>query len=118
MIRRSEGTDLDPIYVSALPPPEPEPFGAVPRSPHWPTVRAAFLREHPACAVCGTKDDLEAHHCRPYHLDNSLELVPGNLLPLCRVHHLWWGHLGNWSSFNETVREDAAVWQKKIEGRP
>ena len=93
-------------------------FGGVPRSPHWPSVRAAFLKSNPCCAVCGSEEDVEAHHCRPFHLDAALELDPSNLIALCRRDHFLFGHLGNWSSFNRTVREDAAVWREKIKNRP
>lgn len=96
-------------------------FGAA-RSPKWSAVRKSYLALHPKCAVCGKKSTLispnEAHHCKPFHLDASLELDPKNLITLCRVHHQWWGHLGSWKSFNATVREDAAEWNTKITNRP
>jgi 5-methylcytosine-specific restriction endonuclease McrA len=96
----------------------PPTFGGVPRSPPWPAVRTAFLAVNPKCAVCGTTCDVEAHHVQPFHLDPAMELDPNNLIALCRRDHLLFGHLGNWASFNRTVREDAAVWRRKIEQRP
>jgi len=96
-----------------------ETFAAgIPRSPHWPKVRDAFLKANPKCAVCGTTCDVEAHHVQVFHLNPELELDPTNLIALCRRDHLLFGHLGNWSSFNRTVREDAAQWREKIANRP
>lgn len=96
----------------------PQVMGAVPRSSHWPAVRDAFLKANPTCAVCGCRDDIEAHHCDPYHLHPERELDPTNLIALCRRDHLLFGHLGNWSSWNPSVREDAALWRAKILNRP
>ena len=98
------------------PPGGPKPAEA--RSPHWPAVRKAHLTIEPACQVCGKTDGVEAHHVRPFHLFPALELDPANLLTLCPVHHLWWGHLGCWRSFNALVRADASLWRAKIRSRP
>jgi 5-methylcytosine-specific restriction protein A len=89
-----------------------------PRSKDWPRVRNAWIAEHPDCAVCGTKKNCEVHHKIPFHLHPELELNPANLITLCRVHHEWWGHLGNWKSFNKDVVEDAKIWKDKIKNRP
>lgn len=95
-------------------------FGGVARSPHWPQVRAEFLKTNPACAVCGKKDQLEVHHKKPYHLHPELELDPTNFIVLCNksLHHLWFGHLGNFKSFNENVEIDAAHLLQEITNRP
>lgn len=105
---QSSRTPLDHEQVAA----------GVPRSPHWPAVRAAFLKTSPECAVCGGKNDLEAHHVLPFHLHRDKELDPANLIALCREHHFTFGHLCSWSSYNPHVREDAAIWRKKIKERP
>lgn len=91
---------------------------ATPRSGHWPKVRADHLAKHPACEVCGNRENVDVHHCQPYHLRPDLECDPDNLITLCRDHHLLFGHLGSWTSWNKDVREDAAIWRKKIEERP
>jgi 5-methylcytosine-specific restriction endonuclease McrA len=100
---------------------QPE-FGGVARSSKWPAVMHAFLKGHPTCEVCGSKNKLLAplniHHCQPYHLHPELELDPTNLITLCRPHHLLVGHLMNWSSFNKDVREDAKIWLNKVINRP
>jgi 5-methylcytosine-specific restriction protein A len=88
------------------------------RSPLWPATRDRFLKRNPACAVCGTTKRLEVHHRIPFHLCPNLELEPCNFITLCEPHHLLFGHLGNWSSYNAAVAEDAATWQRKIRERP
>jgi len=94
----------------------------LPRSPHWPEVRAQHLRQFPSCAACGCDDkkELQVHHCVPFSVDRTLELEPGNLITLCEKHacHLMWGHLGSYRSFNVSVREDAAAWLARIKARP
>mgnify|MGYP001574838325 FL=1 len=96
-------------------------FGAV-RSSKWSEVRRAFITKFPLCAVCGKKGTLlspnECHHQNPFHIHPELELLESNLITLCRVHHLWWGHLGNFKSFNKDVREDARIMNDKILHRP
>jgi hypothetical protein len=44
----------------------------------------------------------------PFHIRPNLELDPSNLITLCRGHHLYVGHNGNWKLWNPRVREDAA----------
>lgn len=92
------------------------------RSPHWPTVRNAFIKAHPSCAVCGRQGTVlkpnNVHHCQVFHLHPERELDPRNLITLCREHHLLVGHLMDWASYNESVRQDAATWDSKIATRP
>lgn len=93
----------------------------VERSPEWPRVRDEHLKLHPACAVCGRTDGCEVHHITPFHLDNSKELDKNNLITLCGPpwnHHFWFGHLGNWKSYNPSVLADVAAWRAKIASRP
>ncbi len=96
-------------------------FGAT-RSAKWPQVQKAFIALHPVCAVCDKKgtllNPLNVHHQHPFHVHPELELDPNNLITLCRIHHLWWGHLGNWASWNDTVSDDAKLWEAKIANRP
>lgn len=94
------------------------------RSSRWPSVRRAHLKKNPACAVCGSKKNLEVHHKMPFHLDPGLELNPDNLITLCESKgdgvncHLLFGHLGSFKSFNQTVEQDAKDWNTKLGGRP
>lgn len=83
-----------------------------PRSPHWSAVRAAHLKQHPACAACGGTEALEVHHCLPYHIFPELELAESNLTTLCEKTghdcHFVFGHGGFWRGWIVTVRADAA----------
>lgn len=85
------------------------------RSPRWPAVRAAHLRQHPACEACGCRSNLEVHHVVPYHMDRTLELDPANLLTLCRTDHLVFGHCGDWAVANPCVRNDTAWWRARVQ---
>jgi 5-methylcytosine-specific restriction enzyme A len=81
------------------------------RSSHWPTVEKHFREGHPTCAACGSKNRLNVHHCKPFHLDPSLELDPNNLITLCmdtKECHLHIGHGGSFKQYNPNVRKDAA----------
>ena len=95
--------------------PDPGLVGSQPRSPRWPTVRAAHLRAHPTCAACGARDELEVHHVVPYHVDPSRELDPTNLLTLCGDPcHLVHGHLMSWKRWNASVVADAAAYLARL----
>ena len=91
------------------------PLGAR-RGSGWTEVRSNFLRLNPLCAVCLSKK-VEVHHKIPFYLRRDLELDPDNLITLCRDHHFWFGHLGDWKAYNIEVSQDAATWQQKIKGR-
>ena len=82
------------------------------RSPKWPAVRDAWIKQHPTCAACGTEEHVEAHHIQPIHLGGA-ELDQKNLITLCRTHHLSIGHLGAWAKENPKVREMAAAELQK-----
>lgn len=88
------------------------------RSAQWPAVEKAHRQREPLCQVCGTTKNIEVHHLKPFHFFPQLELDEWNLISLCREHHLWWGHLGSWLSWNENCRQDAAIWREKIADRP
>ena len=79
-------------------------FGGVPRSSRWGSARKEHLRLNPICAVCNGKNDLE--------------LTPSNLLTLCTPHHILFGHLMNYQSYNSNVVEDAKYFHAKILSRP
>lgn len=96
----------------------------MPRSGHWPAARAEHLKSHPACAVCGGTKKIQVHHKRPFHLHPELELDPENFETLCEDDdygvncHLFFGHLGNFKSFNADIEQDAVTWRRKIVARP
>ena len=97
--------------------------GVKPRSPKWPATRKTHLIKNPTCAACGTKTNLEVHHCMPFHCPEGeeLELVESNLITLCESSghncHLIFGHLLSWKSYNPDVRSDAAIYLNKVENR-
>lgn len=94
------------------------------RSPKWRAIRETFLVLNPHCAACGvqTRSVLEVHHILPFHRFPELELEKGNLITLCESSshncHFLFGHLLNWSSWNEKVREDAARYLTSVRNRP
>ena len=92
------------------------------RSPQWGKVRNEYLRYHPECAVCGKSEELNVHHKLLFSRHPELELVEENLITLCeapgREHHLNFGHLGSYKSFNSEVDKDCEVWREKIKTRP
>ena len=94
------------------------------RSPQWPSVRDAFVKNNPQCAVCGKGPaqgiGLQAHHIFPFHYcirlgRPDLELDPRNLVTLCETesgkpsddHHVLIGHLDDFESSNLDVVSDA-----------
>lgn len=85
-----------------------------PRSINWRTVRKHFLITCPSCAACGSIKKLQVHHVVPFHIDETLELDFNNLICLCSSCHFLFGHFYNWTRFNPDVREDAAIWLKKM----
>lgn len=90
----------------------------IPRSRYWREVRKKHLEKEPFCAVCGNSKNVVPHHIIPFHVDPSKELDSYNLITLCEGDtfncHLFFGHLKNWSKYNENVVEDSKFWNKKI----
>lgn len=88
------------------------------RSSKWPRVRDRHLAAFPRCSVCGKKENLRAHHIKPYHLFPELELDPENLLTTCEGEvvncHLLFGHLMDWRAWNPKVIEHAAMIRAAI----
>lgn len=89
------------------------------RSSHWAALRKKIIAAHPYCAYCGSKQNLQAHHIRPFHLHPELELDPKNVIVLCETpgtdHHLHIGHAGNFKSENPNVVEDCAKNRSMME---
>ena len=99
-------------------------LGGAKRSSQWPKVRAEFLKKNPGCAICGLTDKkyIQVHHRLPFSQDPSLELKEENLIVLCdapgREHHLNFGHLGSFRSWNSEIEIDSKIWRTKIANRP
>lgn len=104
-------------YKATVIPPEPDdqvaekvPAGLVyesERASGWSKVRASYIRRHPVCEACATVKDLNVHHIKPFSKYPELELDTTNLITLCRYHHFWIGHKGNWKKYNPNCRQDA-----------
>lgn len=93
------------------------------RSPQWRRVRNLWILENPFCAVCGYQERLNVHHIKPFHLFPELELDPTNFITLGEAcptgnHHLLFGHLGKWESYNADVRRMAYEMNIAIKSRP
>ncbi len=90
------------------------------RSSKWSKVRKAHLKENPECAVCGKTENTVPHHILPFYLFPDQELNPDNLITLCekKSHHIQFGHLMYYKSFNLSVKSDAVMWREKIKNRP
>ena len=92
------------------------------RRPGWRKVARDWLKDHPACCVCGITTQVQVHHKFPWHLcilleRPDLELDERNFESVCewpdREHHLLIGHLGNWESYNP----DFLKWSIRAHGK-
>lgn len=88
------------------------------RSGKWRKKRDAFLESNPCCAACGSTENLAVHHVVPVHVDGERELDETNFIVLCQNRtlncHFLFGHLLNWSKYNQDVRKDAKIWREKL----
>ena len=83
------------------------------RSGKWPTVRDTFLKTYPACSACGSREKMQVHHIKPFHLHPELELDSKNFVGLCMSKeecHLMLGHGGNFECFNPYILHDASQY--------
>lgn len=115
----ASGDSFDVLIADPLARPAATALPPVPgRHPHWAVVARDHVEAHPYCGCCRVTRDLQVHHVIPFHVRPDLELDHLNLLVLCRRCHLFVGHLGDWRSWNVTVRADAAAWRRKLDDRP
>lgn len=105
---------------------EEEVYGGA-RSSKWRLIRDAYVAEHPVCEACGTEENLNVHHIKPFHEFPELELDWDNLITLCREHHFTIGHdedgpdgeaLPNWVESNPNVRRDARLYRESLSIAP
>ena len=96
-------------------------FGAV-RSPQWEALSRAYRKEQPFCEFGMHKPNilnpLNTHHVAVFHEHPELELVKSNWINVCRFHHLWHCHLGNWKNVNINVRDEATKFTEEVKNRP
>ena len=77
---------------------------AVKRHKYWHKLRKLHLKKNPTCAMCGGTKKLQVHHIIPVHIMPSYEMMPGNLITLCRAKkygvdcHLFVGHGGDFKN--------------------
>jgi hypothetical protein len=86
------------------------------RSGKWKTTRKKHLEIQSCCQVCGTKKQLVVHHKIPVSIDSTKENNLENLITLCDYNncHFLFGHLCDWSNYNQTIFEDAKNWSDRI----
>lgn len=111
------GTNGEIGYTKFFIPGEPEPF-LVPRKPGWRKLSNDWMAKYPRCELCGSEEGCVPHHVLPVHKYPDLELDRSNLITLCPPHHLTFGHLNSWRSWNVTVIEDVRTMKRKIAERP
>lgn len=90
-------------------------FESAPRSPKWPALRDRYFKSNPECAACGSGEDCQIHHVKSFLYFPESELDPGNLITLCRHHHLLIGHGDNFKAWNPGVRDDAAEVRRVVD---
>ena len=86
---------------------EYERLGGMSRSPLWSQILKAFAVFVPKrCMICGTSLFVQLHHSEDSFAANpTRECDPTQLRWLCRIHHLWYGHNGDFRSINFRLQE-------------
>jgi 5-methylcytosine-specific restriction enzyme A len=91
------------------------------RSPRWNELKTTFILKNKFCAGCGSIENLNVHHIKPFHAYPSLELVENNLIILCENKnlncHFVLGHFMNWRKINKGVIGDCKIWYNKLKSK-
>jgi len=72
-------------------------------------AKTIYRESRPACEVCGAKTNITngnrnpVHHRKPVHICPELAATQSNLVTLCRRHHFWIGHCGNYKAYNANL---------------
>jgi len=85
-------------------------LGLPKRSSKWRKLEKDFLEKNSFCAVCGSKQTLNVHHIKPFHLYPELELDVNNLITLCmgkKECHLLIGHGADFKAYCNRVKKYA-----------
>ena len=111
--------DLAVLFLRALGHLPSHPVYGAARSGRWPALRKKYLALHPTCAACGSTEEVEPHHVRPFHIHPDLELDAENLISLCEKHncHLAFGHNYDWHAYNPHVAEDCRIQAMRTKQR-
>ena len=119
LIKNGNITVVDPgLQVAAS--------SGIKRSSKWAKTAKKYLKEHPACEICGETEHVQVHHIFPFHYAIALgrpdlEFDFRNLITLCQSqdgekeqnHHLLIGHLNDFRSSNLNVRSDVEKYKNK-----
>ena len=91
------------------------------RSPKWSEVSKAYRIEQPLCIFGMHKptllNPLNTHHLEDFSTCPEKEMLKSNWVNVCRFHHLYHCHLGDWRSICPTVRRDAEVYTLQVKNR-
>jgi len=72
-------------------------------------AKAAHIRVHPLCAVCGGGSNIvngnrnDVHHILTVSRRPELAATPSNLITLCRNDHFVYGHATSWRGMNTNL---------------
>jgi len=83
-------------------------------------AKQTHRRANPRCVVCGAKSNItngnrnDVHHIIPVHVAPVRAADPDILITLCRRHHFWIGHGGNWRTYNVRVRATARAVHEAV----
>lgn len=89
------------------------------RDPRWAQFRREIIFQRGyKCEATGKTENIELHHCKPFHKYPELELDPDNVILLERGVHFDIAHLCSWRSWNKDIKEDARKLREKIANRP
>lgn len=89
--------------------------GGKPRSPQWPKVEAEHKRKENSCRCCGTRNNLQVHHIKPYHKFPELELEDSNLMTVCQNCHFVICHENNWGNWVVDVEDQVQIHRVRVD---
>lgn len=91
------------------------------RSAKWPAFRKQQIALRGGkCEICGSTEKLELHHIESFASNPARELDPTNVSVLCEsnnksvICHRFFGHKGDYKKINPEVKEDIAIWKKRL----
>jgi hypothetical protein len=81
-------------------------------------AKNVYREANPTCEVCGAKSNITngnrnpVHHRMPVHVAPELAATQSNLVTLCRRHHFWVGHCGNYRAYNANLNKTIEAVRK------